>query len=61
MASRQTGGGRELRTIGSAACVLTPCHFAGVRVQVRTGDVMVLTDFGAAEAGEIAFRLIGAG
>src|ERR1700685_2067114 len=61
MAGRQTGGGHELRTVGRAARVLAPGHFAGVLVQIRTGDVMVLTDFGAAEAGEIAFRLIGAG
>ena len=61
MAGRQTAGGHELRTVGGAAGVLTPGHFAGILVQITTSDVMVLTDFGAAEAGEIAFRLIGAG
>src|ERR1700722_15136302 len=61
MAGRQTGGGHEWRTVGRAARVLAPCHFTGILVQIRTGDVMVLTDFSAAEAGEIAFRLIGAG
>src|SRR4029077_19117069 len=61
MAGRQTAGSHELRTVRGAALILTPAHFAGILVQIWTGDTMVLTDFGAAEAGEIAFRLIGAG
>src|SRR5277367_4923525 len=61
MAGRQTAGGHELRAVGGAAGVLTPGHFAGILVQITTSDVMVLTDFGATKAGEIAFRLIGAG
>jgi hypothetical protein len=60
MAGRQTAGGHELRTVGGAAGVLAPGHFGGILVQVRTGDMMMLTDFGATETGKVAFRLIGA-
>ena len=54
MAGRQTGGGRELGAVRDTAGVFTPGHFAGILVQVRTGDVMVLTDFGAAEPEKVA-------
>lgn len=61
MARRQTAGGHELCAIGSAARVLTPGHFAGILVQVRTRDMMMLADFVASQPGKIALRLIGAG
>ena len=41
--------------------ILTPGHFAGILVQVWAGDMMMLAEFGAAETGKVAFRLIGAG
>jgi hypothetical protein len=53
MARRQTTGGAELGAVRISTRILTPGHFAGILVQIWTGDVMVLTDFGAAEAGEI--------
>jgi hypothetical protein len=44
-----------------ASVVFPPSHFAGIGRQVRPGDMMVNTDFGAAQAREKRLRLIGVG
>lgn len=61
MTRRQAAGGGELFAVGGAAGVLAPGQLAGILVQIRTGDMMMLADLGAAQPGEIAFRLIGTG
>jgi hypothetical protein len=50
-----------LRLVVGAAVVLAPCRLVGVLVQVLVRDVVMLAVHGAAQAGEVAFRLIGAG
>jgi len=44
-----------------AAHVFAPRHFAGILAEIRPGDVVVLTDLGAPQPGDIAFRLVRAG
>src|SRR4051812_40691101 len=61
MASRQAAGRPKLCSVRIATGILTPGHFAGVLVEVGAGDMMMLTEFSAAEAGIVAFRLIDAG
>jgi hypothetical protein len=61
MARRQTTGGAELGAVRISTRILTPGHFAGILVQVWAGDMMMLAEFGAAETGKVAFRMIGAG
>ena len=48
----------SLRAVVDAAVVFAPCHFAGVGVQIRPGDMVVRADFGAAQAREVAFGLV---
>jgi len=50
----------ELIAVADAAMVLPPRHFVGVGAQVRPSDMVVDALFGAAQAGEIAFRHVGA-
>src|SRR3954454_14436564 len=61
MAPRQVAGRPELRSVRIAARILTPGHFVGILVQVGAGDMMMLAELGASQAGIVAFRLIGAG
>jgi hypothetical protein len=58
VAERQSADGTELVAIGVAASSFAPGHFAGILAEMRPGNVMVLADLGAAEPGEIAFRLV---
>jgi hypothetical protein len=51
----------KLRTGGFPAHVFTPSHFAGILIKMRSGNMVMLADFGAAEPGEIALRLVCAG
>jgi hypothetical protein len=53
--------GDVLGLVVAPAVILAPRGFRGVLVQVLLADVVVLADDGAAQAGEVAFRLIGAG
>lgn len=41
--------------------LVAPSHLANVAAQVDAADVMMLAEFGPAQAGEEAFSLIGAG
>lgn len=50
-----------LLAIADAAVVLAPSHLTSIGVEVRAAQVMVMTHLGATDAGEEAFRLIGAG
>ena len=52
MARRQEAGRLKLRSVRIPTRILTPGHLAG--------DMMMLTEFSAAEAGIVAFRLIDA-
>ena len=49
----------EQRTIGLPPVVLTPRHLASIAGEVNA-DAVMLADLGAAKAGEVAFRLVGA-
>lgn len=58
---RRAEDGDVLGLVVGAAVVLAPSGLSRVLVEVLLGDVVVLADDGAAQAGEVAFRLIGAG
>src|SRR5579883_2396769 len=51
----------KLRARGFPAHVFAPRHFAGILGKMRSGNMVMLADFGAAEPGEIALRLVCAG
>lgn len=55
------GDHQELFAIADAAAVLPPSHFASVSGEIRAGDMMMSADLCAAKAGEVAFRVVGAG
>lgn len=61
MARRKAAGRLKLVSVRISTRILTPGDFAGILVQVGAGDMMMLAEFGAAETGKVAFRLIGAG
>lgn len=50
-----------LLAIADAPVVLSPSHFAGVRGEVWTGNMMMDADLSTAQAREERLRLIGAG
>jgi hypothetical protein len=50
----------HLLAIRLAAVIFPPRAFLSITQKVRTSNVMVDADFGAAQAGEIFFSLIGA-
>src|SRR5208337_5540303 len=61
MAQGHTARRIELGSGVVAAHVFAPRHFAGILVEIRPGDVVVLTDLGAPQPGDIAFGLVRAG
>ena len=58
---RQPDDAVDLLTVIDAAEVLAPGCFPGVADEIRPGDVVVMSEFAAAQAGEIGFCAIGAG
>lgn len=58
---RRAEDGDVLGLVVLAAVILAPRGFGRVLVEVLLGHMVVLADDGAAQAGEVAFRLIGAG
>ena len=54
-------GQQEQGSVRPAAVILPPCHLLGIGCEVAPADMVVLSDLGTAQAGEEAFRLIGAG
>jgi hypothetical protein len=51
----------HLLAVTDAAEVLAPGRLSGVTDEIGSGDVVVMSEFAAAQAGEIGFRGIGAG
>src|SRR5690349_18285776 len=51
----------RLPAVADAAQVLPPSRLLGVADEIRSGDVVVMSEFAAAQAGEIGLRAIGAG
>src|SRR3954464_11517396 len=51
----------DLVAVTDAAEVLTPGRLAGITDEIRPGDMVVMSEFTAAQTGEIGFRAIGAG
>jgi hypothetical protein len=47
--------------IRPAAVVPAPCHLVAVGAEMPPADVMVNAHLGAAQTGEVAFRLVRAG
>jgi len=39
--------------------IVAPSHLAGIGIEIGTGDVVMRSDLGAAQAAQIALRLIG--
>lgn len=60
---RQRGADRHqvLLAVADAAVILAPRHFSGVCGEVGATDVVVNADLSATDAGEEAFRAVGAG
>src|SRR3974390_2479300 len=61
MAQGQTATCMELGSGGVAAYVFAPRHFAGILAEMRPGDMVMLTNLGPSQPGDIAFRLVRAG
>ena len=61
MAQGQAATCTELGSRGVAAHVFAPRHFAGIRAEMRPGDMLMLTNLRASQPGDIAFRLVRAG
>ena len=60
---RYCGGTRyhcELRTIGDAGIVLTPCHLISIGTEVLTCDVVMNTNLRTTDTAKEALGLIGA-
>lgn len=53
-------GQKVLIAIRSSAMIFAPRHFGGIRVEIAMPDMMVDTDFRAAQPGKEKLRLIGA-
>ena len=61
MRQRRSRSGLVQRPVRHPPPILAPGHLDGVGQQVLAADVVVLTQLGAAQAGEVAFGLVGAG
>src|SRR6185369_6152333 len=58
---RQPGHAVDLLAVADAAQVLAPGGLLGVAQKIPPGDVVVMTEFAAAQTREVGFRAIGAG
>ena len=61
LAHNEAGELRDLIAVRNAAVILAPRTFLRVTEQIGAGDVMEMTDLGAAQAAEIFLGPIGAG
>ena len=61
MHSRSGDNCGELFAIADPAIIFPPIHFRRIGREIGTGDMMVRPDFRATQAGEKAFRHVGAG
>jgi hypothetical protein len=61
MGERRSCDKTVLSAVRRAAMIFAPCHFRGIAIQIAPADVVMRSDFGAAQPREIGFRLIGAG
>ncbi len=60
MGQRRRRSGVVQPAVCRPAAILAPSHLGGVEAEVLAADVVMLADLSAAQAGEEAFRLIGA-
>ena len=51
----------RLLAVADAAQVVPPCRFLRVADQVGTGDVVMMAELAAAQAGEVGLSPVGAG
>jgi len=54
------GNDQILLAVADAAVIFAPIHFASISREIRTADMVMRTDFGAAQAAKETFSLIGA-
>ena len=57
MRQRRRRNHEILLAIRHAAVIFAPSDFAGIGREIRASDMMMLANFGAAQAGEDNFRL----
>jgi hypothetical protein len=58
---RQANHAIHLLAVTDAAQIFAPCRLLGVTNKIRSGDMMMMPEFAAAQTGEKGFRAVGAG
>jgi hypothetical protein len=58
---RQSHDAVDLLAVADAAQVLAPSRLLSVTNKIRPGDVVVMSEFAATQAGEVGFSAVGAG
>jgi len=60
-AHRQADHAVDLLAVADAPQVLTPSRFLSVAGQIRSGNVVVMAEFAATQAGEVGLGTVGSG